>query len=247
MADLQAALSEAVKLNRSISQFLKFSTCTQGGRLGLQVRRAVPAPPASTSSTSAPLFSKKCEEEYRKALKETGVEISSFIVVHRWSGPTEEQRRHAVANWKRIIQVAGDMGVPPSTPSSPGTPTSRKSATACSSAPWRNCSPSLSGRGCRYILPPPWLNARGRADVSVHQHTAMGEGEVDFDGIFETLRETDFVNKQQRPDAKSYEELPLFLNATFSLKCQRPSAQSPRTPGRPWRSSPPPFSGHTPA
>jgi hypothetical protein len=28
MADLQAALSEAVKLNRSISQFLKFSTYT---------------------------------------------------------------------------------------------------------------------------------------------------------------------------------------------------------------------------
>ena len=28
MADLQAALSEAVKLNRSIAQFLKFSTYT---------------------------------------------------------------------------------------------------------------------------------------------------------------------------------------------------------------------------
>ena len=54
-----------------------------------------------------PLFSKECEEEYRKALKETGVEISSFIVVYRWSGPTEEQRRHAVANWKRMIQIAG--------------------------------------------------------------------------------------------------------------------------------------------
>ena len=31
--------------------------------------------------------------EYRKALKETGVEISSFIVVYRWSGPTEEQKK----------------------------------------------------------------------------------------------------------------------------------------------------------
>lgn len=59
-----------------------------------------------------PLFSKECEEEYRKALKETGVEISSFIVVYRWSGPTEEQRQHAVANWKRMIQIAVDMGVP---------------------------------------------------------------------------------------------------------------------------------------
>ena len=59
-----------------------------------------------------PLFSKECEEEYRKALKETGVEISSFICVYRWSGPTEEQRKMAVANWKRIIQIAVDMGVP---------------------------------------------------------------------------------------------------------------------------------------
>ena len=28
-----------------------------------------------------PLFSKECEQEYRQALRETGVEISSFIVV----------------------------------------------------------------------------------------------------------------------------------------------------------------------
>lgn len=58
-----------------------------------------------------PLFSKECEREYRKALRETGVEISSFIVVYRWSGPTEEQRQFAVANWKRMIEIAADMGV----------------------------------------------------------------------------------------------------------------------------------------
>ena len=58
-----------------------------------------------------PLFSKECEQEYRQALKETGVEISSFIVVYRWSGPTEEQRQFAVANWKRMIEIAVDMGV----------------------------------------------------------------------------------------------------------------------------------------
>ncbi len=59
-----------------------------------------------------PLFSKECEEEYRKALKETGVEISSFICVYRWSGPTEEQRKMAVANWKKMIEIAVNMGVP---------------------------------------------------------------------------------------------------------------------------------------
>ena len=56
-------------------------------------------------------------------------------------------------------------------------------------------------KDCRYILNPPWLNQRGHADVTIHQHTAMGEGEVDFDGIFETLREMDFANKQLKPDA----------------------------------------------
>lgn len=50
-------------------------------------------------------------EKRARALIETGVEISSFIVVYRWSGPTEEQRQFAVANWKRMIQIAGDMGV----------------------------------------------------------------------------------------------------------------------------------------
>ena len=50
-----------------------------------------------------PLFSKECEKEYRDALRETGVEISSFICVYRWSGPTEEERQFAVANWKKMI------------------------------------------------------------------------------------------------------------------------------------------------
>jgi len=59
-----------------------------------------------------PLFSEETEAEYRQALKEAGVDISSFIVVYRWSGPTEEQRQHAVANWKRIIEIAVNMGVP---------------------------------------------------------------------------------------------------------------------------------------
>ena len=86
-----------------------------------------------------PLFSKECEQEYRQALKETGVEISSFIVVYRWSGPTEEQRQFAVANWKRMIEIAVDMVSRLSTQSCPVTRTSRKSAMACGSDPWRNC------------------------------------------------------------------------------------------------------------
>ena len=54
---------------------------------------------------------------------------------------------------------------------------------------------------CRYIANPPWLNQRGKSDVTIHQHLAMGEGDVDFDGIFETLREMDFANRQLKADA----------------------------------------------
>ena len=86
-----------------------------------------------------PLFSKECEQEYRQALKETGVEISSFIVVYRWSGPTEEQRQFAVANWKRMIQIAGDMGVRLSIQSFRVIRTSRRFAMECGLDPWRNC------------------------------------------------------------------------------------------------------------
>lgn len=58
-----------------------------------------------------PLFSRECEQEYRKALSETGVEISSLIGVYRWAGPTEEQRIMAVKNWKRLIEIAVNLGV----------------------------------------------------------------------------------------------------------------------------------------
>ena len=54
---------------------------------------------------------------------------------------------------------------------------------------------------CRYIANPPWLNKNGRADVTIHQHLAMGEGDVDFNGIFETLRRMDFAGKQLRDNA----------------------------------------------
>jgi len=217
-----------------------------------------------------PLFSRECEQEYRKALKETGVEISSFIVVYRWSGPSEEERRMAVANWKKIVQVAAGMGVRVINTELSGDP---NQAEICNgmwfrsmdellplfekegirveiqSHPYDFCelsdetvdmvksyrSDNLTyvysashgffydkGKGdvrgmlkysgdslshvlfadtlnqtldCRYIVNPPWLNGRGKSDVAVHQHMAMGEGEVDFKGIFETLREMEFAKR----------------------------------------------------
>lgn len=213
-----------------------------------------------------PLFSPECEAEYRKALKETGVEISSFICVYRWSGPTEEQRRHAVANWKKLVRIAVDMGVEVINTELSG---DINQAEICNgmwfrsmeellplfekeglrveiqSHPYDFCelndeacdmvksfrsknlgyvfsSPHTffydEGKGdvrhmlryagselshvlfadtmnhtkdCRYILNPPGIMGRGAA---IHQHLGIGEGEVDFDGIFETLKEMDFAN-----------------------------------------------------
>lgn len=226
-----------------------------------------------------PLFSRECEAEYRKALKETGVEISSFIVVYRWSGPTEEQRLHAVANWKEIIKIAVNMGVQVINTELSGDPNQPEICNGMwfksmeellpiaeregirieiQSHPYDFCelnnetcdmvksfrSDNLTyvysashgffydkGKGdvrsmlkyagsdlshvlfadtmnqtidCRYIVNPPGVNA------TIHQHLGLGEGEVDFDGIFETLREMDFANRTFKVGGESISCVSLF-------------------------------------
>ena len=225
-----------------------------------------------------PLFSEECEREYKQALKDTGVEMSSLIVVYRWSGPTEEQRQHAVANWKSIIEVAKRMGVSVINTELSGDPNQQEICNGMwfrsmdellpifekegirveiQSHPYDFCelndetvdmvkhyrSDNLTyvyscshgffydqGKGdvrhmleyagesmshilfsdtnnhvkdCRYIVNPPWLNRCGCEDVTVHQHLAMGEGEVDFEGIFETLRKTDFAKRSYKVGGES--------------------------------------------
>lgn len=58
-----------------------------------------------------PKASRETIKEYKDALRETGVEISSLIPIYRWSGPDEERRRAAVRNWKRAIEIAVELNV----------------------------------------------------------------------------------------------------------------------------------------
>lgn len=226
-----------------------------------------------------PLFSKECEAEYRQALKETGVEISSFIVVYRWSGPDEEQRKMAVANWISMMQIANNMGVGVINTELSGDPHQQERCNGMffrsieellpyaerygirmeiQSHPYDFCelndetcdmvksfrSDYLTyvyssphgffydkGKGdvrhmlnyagdelshvlfadtfnqtldCRYIVNPPGV------DATIHQHLMMGEGDVDFEGIFETLREMDFAKRSFKVGGESIACVSMF-------------------------------------
>lgn len=50
--------------------------------------------------------------EVRKACADTGVEISSLVPVFDWSSPDEQERQAQVRNWRRLLQIAADLGCP---------------------------------------------------------------------------------------------------------------------------------------
>lgn len=226
-----------------------------------------------------PKASREVMTEYRLALQTYGVEISSFIVVYRWSGPDELRRQAAVKNWKRMIEIAVDMGVQVINTELAGTPDEPEICeemwyrsmdellpiieregirVEIQSHPWDFCelsnetadmvksyrSDNLTylyssphtffydkGKGdvksmlefagsdlshvlladtmnhtlpCRYIVNPPGVNA------AIHQHLGMGEGEVDFDGIFQALRDMDFANRTFKVGGESIITASLF-------------------------------------
>jgi myo-inositol catabolism protein IolH len=49
--------------------------------------------------------------EFRSALRETGMEISSLLPLYRWSSPDEAERQAAVRYWKRAIELAVELDV----------------------------------------------------------------------------------------------------------------------------------------
>ena len=59
-----------------------------------------------------PKASKDILAEYKKVLKETGVQISSMIPIYNWSHPEENRRQAAMTNWKRAIEIAIELEIP---------------------------------------------------------------------------------------------------------------------------------------
>ncbi|MGD9426794.1 sugar phosphate isomerase/epimerase family protein [Pantoea sp. NSTU24] len=226
-----------------------------------------------------PKASREIITEYKNALRATGLAISSFIVVYRWSGPDELRRQAAVKNWKRMIEIAVEMGVPVINTELSGTPNEpeiceemfyrsmeellplleREGIRVESQAhPWDFCEDSNEtvdivksfrsdnvkyiysaphtffydkGKGdvkpmleyagddlshvliadtmnhtrhCRYIVNPPGV------DATIHQHVGVGEGEVDFDTLFKTLRDTDFATRTHKVGGESIIATSLF-------------------------------------
>lgn len=50
-------------------------------------------------------------KEFKNALRDTGVKLSSLLPMQHWAGPDESDREAAVRNWKRCIEVAVEMEV----------------------------------------------------------------------------------------------------------------------------------------
>ncbi|NDL68328.1 sugar phosphate isomerase/epimerase family protein [Anaerotalea alkaliphila] len=208
-----------------------------------------------------PRASKEIIKEYKDAMKETGVKISSMIPIYNWAGPEEERRKAAVVNWKRAIEIAVELDVQVINTELSGDPNQPVISEEMfyrsmeellpifekegirldiQSHPYDFCedgyettdivksfrSPNVrylycaahtffydKGKGdvssmlkyagddlkhviiadtlnqelnCRYIVNPPGVNA------TIHQHVGLGEGDVDFDAFFKTLKEMKF-------------------------------------------------------
>ena len=211
-----------------------------------------------------PKASREIITEYKSALRATGLEISSYIVVYRWSGPDEARRQAAVRNWKRMIEIAVETGVQVINTELSGNPNEPEICEEMfyrsmeellpiveregirieiQSHPWDFCENSNEtadivksfrsenvkylysaphtffydkGKGdvkpmleyagadlshvliadtmnhtkhCRYIVNPPGV------DATIHQHVAVGKGEVDFPTLFQTLRDMKFAEQ----------------------------------------------------
>jgi myo-inositol catabolism protein IolH len=49
-------------------------------------------------------------DEFRTALRDSGLELASILPLYRWSSPDEDERQAAVRYWKRAIELAVAVG-----------------------------------------------------------------------------------------------------------------------------------------
>lgn len=56
-----------------------------------------------------PRVDKARTREFKQALRDNGVKLSSLLPLYHWSHPDEPMREAAVRNWKRAIEVAVEM------------------------------------------------------------------------------------------------------------------------------------------
>jgi myo-inositol catabolism protein IolH len=201
--------------------------------------------------------------EVKKACKETGVNLLTLVPVFNWSSPDEQERQAQVRNWRRLLQIASELGCEVVNSELSGDPNDAlrsehafyKSMEELSpdfekygiglnleahpfdfsetnddavqiirglNKPWVNyvfCAPHAfhlsdgagdlrrmmeyagnklthvhvadcfnhrANVGNRYIINPPGVDAR------IHQHNEIGNGDVQWDEFFGTLRDVKF-------------------------------------------------------
>jgi myo-inositol catabolism protein IolH len=59
---------------------------------------------------SYPLANADTIRSFKAALRESGVQLASLLPLYRWASPVEDERRAALRNWKRAIEVAAELG-----------------------------------------------------------------------------------------------------------------------------------------
>jgi len=50
--------------------------------------------------------------EFKRAMKDHGVSVSTLQPMYRWSSPYEDERKMAIENWKRTIEIAVELDNP---------------------------------------------------------------------------------------------------------------------------------------
>jgi myo-inositol catabolism protein IolH len=131
--------------------------------------------------------------ELKTVLRETGVRPASVLPLYKWSSPDETERQAAVRYWKRMIEVTAELGCELMNSEFNGRP---ERAAESEAAFWRSLEellPVFEREGIALNLeahPDDFCEVNDPA-VDL-QHLDIGQGEVDWDAFFGTLRDTGF-------------------------------------------------------